>query len=116
MEEMSPFGPYRGPLVNSATTEVAGAEVGMAGPGDDPELATIMKLIYDAQLPRAVANEDDATYETSESEFEAWVRKMDQLGQEDDPPPSAPDSALPWWLKDDEEGEQDADKPDQLAA
>lgn len=63
-------------------------------------------------LPRAAESEDGATYETSVSDVEAWMHKMDEAGSDDeppDPPPSAPDSALPWWLRDDDE---EGDRPE----
>lgn len=88
--------PYRGPLSDGVSTEavseVAGSE--------------------EVQLPRAAANEDDATYNTSLSEFEVWMKLLDSKKGDDDPPPSAPDSALPWWLQDDdsEDDDQDAEK------
>jgi hypothetical protein len=76
-------------------------------PADDEELATIMRLIDEAQLPRVSSEEDSATYETSLSEFEAWVRKMDRDGLDDPPDGNVPDSQS--WRHDDDD-EQDAEK------
>lgn len=100
--EESRYVPYRGPISEHVSVE----------PVDDADLGMLMRLMGDALLPRADSDEDSATYETSLSEFEAWVRKMDEQNAGDDPPPSAPNSALPWWLRedDDEDDDQDAEK------
>lgn len=127
-----PFGGYRGPLVDSVTTEVAQPDTPpspfyrlIEGDVGYPELRALADEILssesggelggEAQLPRVISSEDDMTFEASLSEVELWMKLLDRGNPEDDPPPSAPDSALPWWLKDDEEGD-DEQKPDQKAA
>lgn len=123
--DTEPFASYRGPLVDSVRTEEVDTPPSpfhrlMEGDIGFPELRALADEILgnepggEALLPRAAANEDTATYETTESEFEEWVRKMDQQRPDDDPPDGdVPDSQV--WRRDDED-EQEGGSADLLAA
>jgi hypothetical protein len=96
-EELSPFAPYRGPLVDSVTTEVVLPEdvpppFYRVGP-DDPNFSELRSLAEQI-LSDEVESVDP--FETAQAAYE-------QSRSDDDPPSSAPNSAIWWYDKEDEE-------------